>query len=78
MVSTQPDVTQKMGVKEVLYTTRYLGWGVDTRRYRSFGEFHDEFPRVLGAGGARVMPIPDQAPAAIARLARERLRRADP
>ena len=26
-VSTHPDVTQKMGVKEVLYTTRHLGWG---------------------------------------------------
>jgi hypothetical protein len=54
-VSTHPDVTQKMGVKEVLYTTRHLGWGTDTRLYRSFGAFHDEFPRVLESGGARVI-----------------------
>ena len=34
-VSTHPDVTQKMGVKEMLYTTRHLGWGTDTRLYRT-------------------------------------------
>ena len=47
-VSTHPDVTQKMGVKEVLYTTRHLGWGTDTRLYRTFGAFRDEFPRAPG------------------------------
>ena len=35
-VSTHPDVTQKMGVKEVLYATRHLGWGTDTHLHRSF------------------------------------------
>ena len=50
-VSTHPDVTQKMGVKEVLYTTRHLGWGTDTRLYRTFGAFRDEFPRRLGQTG---------------------------
>ena len=44
-VSTHPDVTQKMGVKEVLYTTRHLGWGTDTRLYRTFDAFRDEFPQ---------------------------------
>src|SRR5271165_574864 len=53
-VSTHPDVTQKMGVKEVLYTTRHLGWGTDTHLYRSFGAFRDEFPRRLEADGPRV------------------------
>jgi hypothetical protein len=38
-VSTHPDVTQKMGVKEMLYTTRHLGWGTDTRLYRTVDAF---------------------------------------
>jgi hypothetical protein len=42
-VSTHPDVTQKMGVKEVLYTTRHLGWGTDTRLYRTFDALREEF-----------------------------------
>ena len=46
-VSTHPDVTQKMGVKEMLYTTRHLGWGTDTHLYRTFDAFRDEFPRRL-------------------------------
>ncbi|MFM9863592.1 MAG: hypothetical protein ACKVRO_08290, partial [Micropepsaceae bacterium] len=29
-VSTHPDVTALMGTKEVLYTSRELGWGADT------------------------------------------------
>ena len=47
-VSTHPDVTLKIGVKEVLHTTRHLGWGTDTHLYRTFDEFQDEFPRRLG------------------------------
>ena len=54
-VSTHPDVTQKMGVKEVLYTTRHLGWGTDTHLYRTFGAFHDEFTRRLESDGPRVI-----------------------
>jgi hypothetical protein len=54
-VSTHPDVTQKMGVKEVLYRTRHLGWGTDTHLYRSFGEFQDAFPRRLQSAGPRVI-----------------------
>ena len=34
-VSAHPDVILKMGVKEVLYRTRHLGWGTDTHRYDS-------------------------------------------
>ena len=33
-VSAHPDVTLKMGVKEVLYRTKHLGWGTDTHLYR--------------------------------------------
>jgi hypothetical protein len=32
-VSAHPDVILKMGVKEVLYRTRMLGWGTDTDLY---------------------------------------------
>jgi hypothetical protein len=54
-VSTHPDVTQKMGVKETLYTTRHLGWGTDTRRYPTFAHFRDEFPDSVQSGGPRVV-----------------------
>lgn len=54
-ISTHPDVTLKMGVKEVLYTTRHLGWGTDTHLYRSVAAFQKEFPRLLQAGGPRVL-----------------------
>jgi len=32
-VSTHPDVILKLGTKEVLYRTRYIGWGCDTHLY---------------------------------------------
>jgi hypothetical protein len=54
-VSAHPDVTQKMGVKEMLYTTRHLGWGTDTHLYRTVGAFRDEFPRHLESDGLRVI-----------------------
>jgi hypothetical protein len=54
-VSAHPDVTQKMGVKEVLYTTRHLGWGTDTQLYRTYDSFRAEFPQRLHAGGPRVV-----------------------
>jgi len=34
-VSAHPNVILQMGVKEVLYRTRHLGWGTDTHLYRS-------------------------------------------
>ena len=54
-VSTHPDVTQKMGVKEVLYTTRHLGWGTDTYLYRTPAAFQEEFPRRVEQSGPRVI-----------------------
>ena len=36
-VSAHPDVILKMGVKEVLYRTKHLGWGTDTHLYRTAG-----------------------------------------
>ena len=54
-VSTHPDVTLKMGVKEVLYRTKHLGWGTDTHLYRTFAEFCSAFPGRLQAAGPRVV-----------------------
>ena len=54
-VSAHPDVILKMGVKEVLYRTKHLGWGTDTQLYRSTGEFRDAFPARLQRSGPRVL-----------------------
>lgn len=54
-VSAHPDVILKMGVKEVLYETRHLGWGVDTLIYRSATEFRQAFPARLATDGPRVL-----------------------
>src|SRR5437763_2794384 len=43
-VSAHPDVTLKMGVKEVLHRTKHLGWGTDTHLYRTAAAFHGAFP----------------------------------
>ena len=54
-VSAQPDVILKMGVKEVLYRTKHLGWGTDTHLYRTVAEFGAEFARRLQSSGPRVI-----------------------
>jgi hypothetical protein len=54
-VSAHPDVILKMGVKEVLYHTKHLGWGTDTHLYRTAAEFRGGFPARLASGGARVL-----------------------
>lgn len=54
-VSAHPDVTMRMGVKEVLHRTRHLGWGTDTQLYRSAADFGDAFPRRLRSDGPRVL-----------------------
>jgi uncharacterized protein DUF6815 len=54
-VSAHPDVILKMGVKEVLYRTKHLGWGSDTHLYRSAAEFGAAFPRRLQLSGPRVI-----------------------
>ena len=54
-VSAHPDVILKMGVKEVLYRTKRLGWGSDTHLYRTAAEFDAEFPRRLQSSGPRVV-----------------------
>jgi hypothetical protein len=54
-VSAHPDVIVKMGVKEVLYRTRHIGWGADTHLYRSAAEFRDSFRGRLTQSGPRVL-----------------------
>ena len=54
-ISSHPDVIVKMGVKEVLYRTRHLGWGSDTHLYQSAEAFRAEFPRRLQSDGPRVL-----------------------
>ena len=54
-VSAHPDVILKMGVKEVLYRTRHLGWGADTHLYRTAADFRTEFPPRLRSSGPRVV-----------------------
>ncbi len=54
-VSAHPDVILKMGTKEVLFRTRDLGWGADTRLYETFEAFQEPFPSGLGAGPPRVL-----------------------
>lgn len=54
-IGSHPDVIAQMGTKEVLYTTRGLGWGADTHLYPSPGEFRSVFPARLAAHGIRVL-----------------------
>lgn len=54
-VSAHPDVILKMGVKDVLYRTRHLGWGADTHRYDTAASFRSAFPPRLRAHGPRVL-----------------------
>jgi hypothetical protein len=54
-VSAHPDTIMKMGTKEVLYRTRSLGWGADTRLYSTLDEFRTAFPSALAEGKPRVL-----------------------
>jgi hypothetical protein len=54
-VSAHPDVILKMGVKEVLYRTKHLGWGADTHLYRTACDFKEQFPQRLQSTGPRVL-----------------------
>jgi hypothetical protein len=54
-VSAHPDTILKMGTKEVLYRTRELGWGSDTRLYSTVEEFRAQFPSILASDGVRVL-----------------------
>jgi hypothetical protein len=54
-VSAHPDVIDTLGVKEVLFRTRDMGWGTDTRLYRTTGELRQGLAASLAAGVPRVL-----------------------
>jgi hypothetical protein len=54
-VSAHPEVIAKMGTKDVLFRTRTMGWGCDTRHYSTFAAMQRELPESLATGGARVL-----------------------
>src|SRR5499433_2041222 len=54
-VSSHPDLILKMGTKEVLYRTRNMSWGTDTRLYTTLDQFRRELPQCLAEGKPRVL-----------------------
>ena len=54
-VSAHPDVIAKMGTKDVLFRTRDMGWGCDTRYYPTLPAMHKGLPESLASGEARVL-----------------------
>ena len=54
-VSAHPDAIAKMGTKDVLFRTRSMGWGCDTRHYPTFAAMHRDLPQSLASGQARVL-----------------------
>jgi hypothetical protein len=54
-LGSDPDVIDRIGTKEVLVTTRDLGWGSDSHLYRNREDLRREFPRRLAADGVRVL-----------------------
>ena len=54
-VSAHPDVIDRMGTKEVLYGTRSMGWGADTRHYGTTDAMRTELAASLGTGAPRVL-----------------------
>ena len=54
-VSAHPDIILKMGTKEVLHTTRNLGWGSDVRLYAGPDRLRDGLAQSLAGGQARVL-----------------------
>jgi len=54
-VSSHPDLILKMGTKEVLYRTRHMSWGTDTRLYTTLEQFRCELPQCLAEGKPRVL-----------------------
>ncbi|MBM3521447.1 MAG: Cj0069 family protein, partial [Alphaproteobacteria bacterium] len=50
-----PDVIDRIGTKEVLYRTRGMGWGCDTRFHATAATLRAELPASLRAGPSRVL-----------------------
>lgn len=54
-VSAHPETIRMMGTKEVLFRTRAMAWGCDTRLYPTFAAFRTDFPACLAEGQPRVL-----------------------
>ena len=54
-VSAHPEVIDKMGTKEILYRTRHMGWGTDTRQYLTLDAMRAGLRASLSAGMPRVL-----------------------
>lgn len=54
-VSTHPEVILKMGTKDVLYKTKDMDWGGDTKMYTSYADFLSRFYTSLKMSGTRVL-----------------------
>ncbi len=54
-VSAHPETILKMGTKEVLYKTREMDWGGDTKLYTSYDEFVRSFHKSLQESKIRVL-----------------------
>jgi hypothetical protein len=54
-VSAHPDLIDKMGTKGVLYRTRNMGWGCDSRLYPTLQAMRVELPASLASGAPRVL-----------------------
>ncbi|RTL72177.1 MAG: hypothetical protein EKK41_06045 [Hyphomicrobiales bacterium] len=50
LVSAHPDVIDRMGTKDVLYRTRDMGWGTDTRLYTRLEGMAAALPQRLAEG----------------------------
>ena len=54
-VSTHPEIILKMGTKDILYKTRDMDWGGDTKIYTTYEDFVRRFPGSLQESKIRVL-----------------------
>lgn len=61
IISTHPDVIDRMGTKEVLHRTRDMGWGADTHLYPTADAMRTELPLRLRSGPSVLKQIRGQS-----------------
>lgn len=61
VVSAHPHVIDRMGTKDVLYRTRNMSWGCDTRRYGTLEAMTTELPASLRLGSRVLKQIRGQS-----------------
>jgi hypothetical protein len=54
-VSTHPEVILKMGTKDILYKTKDIGWGSETKMYVSYEDFVERFAESIQKSGIKVL-----------------------